>query len=128
MPVRPLRPCKKAGCRNLTREGYCSDHAYFAQQQKKERNQHYDRHKRDKQADAFYKSKEWDIARAQALLRDHGLCQDCLVEKRITRAGPVDHIIPLKIAWHLRTTLSNLRSLCDRHHAAKTAEDRRKYE
>lgn len=127
MPLKPLRPCRKSGCTNLTQEGYCQEHSYLAEQEKRERNQYYDRKKRDKKAEAFYKSGEWDRARQQALIRDHGLCQDCLAEKQITFVGLVDHIIPLKVAWHLRTTLSNLRSLCDRHHAAKTAEDRRKY-
>ncbi len=127
MPSKPLRPCRQPGCNHLTQAGYCQEHAHLADAEKRERNRRYDRHKRDKQADAFYHSVEWDRARPQALIRDNYLCQDCLNEKKITPASLVDHIIPLKVAWHLRTTLSNLRSLCDRHHAAKTADDRRRY-
>ncbi|HHY28443.1 MAG TPA: HNH endonuclease [Desulfitobacterium dehalogenans] len=127
MPLKPMRPCRKTGCRNLTRDGYCQEHQYIAEQKERERQKYYDRYQRDQQAAKFYKSKEWELVRDQALIRDHGLCQDCLDEKQITPAVPVDHIIPLKVAWHLRLTLSNLRSLCSRHHAIKTAEDKRKY-
>lgn len=124
---KPKRPCNVPGCPNLTRERYCKDHQVREKQDRAERHRHYDRYQRDKEADKFYKSKEWELARQQALIRDHGLCQDCLLEQRITTAVPVDHIIPIKVRWDLRLVLSNLRSLCNRHHAIKTAEDKRKY-
>lgn len=123
MPIKPKRPCNKTGCRNLTDKGYCDEHAHLT----KQRHKYYDKYQRDQRAAAFYNSKAWELVREQALIRDHGLCQDCLDIKQITPAVPVDHIIPVKIAWHLRLTLSNLRSLCDRHHAIKTAEDKRRY-
>jgi len=127
MPTKPLKPCNKIGCRNLTQERYCAEHAYLAEQQRKDRHKRYDEKQRDKQAAAFYKSTAWERVRQQALIRDHGLCQDCLQEKRITPADVVDHIKPLRIFWHLRLVLDNLRSLCNRHHAIKTQDDKRKY-
>lgn len=128
MPTKPKRPCNRPGCRELTTDRYCEEHAYLAEQQRKDRHKYYDQHKRDQQAAKFYHSIEWDRVRQQALIRDHGLCQDCLLEQQITPAGPVDHTIPIRVRWDLRLVLSNLRSLCDRHHAIKTKEDKRKYE
>ena len=127
MPSKPKRPCGRPGCRNLTTERYCEEHAYLAEQQRKERHRLYDEQHRDKRTAAFYKSVAWERVRQQALIRDHGLCQDCLLEQRITPADVVDHIKPLRLFWHLRLTLSNLRSLCNRHHAIKTQEDKRRY-
>jgi len=60
-------------------------------------------------------------------MRDAGLCQHCLNAKTITLADMVEHIIPLKVAWHLRLVMANLQSLCNQCHAVKTAEDKRKY-
>ncbi|AOY76674.1 HNH endonuclease [Clostridium formicaceticum] len=119
MPQKPLRPCKKAGCRNLTREGYCKEHKQLELLDKQERNKYYDqqvRHKRDKKYTEFYHSKAWGIVRQQALIRDNGLCQHCLKENRITLADMVHHIKSIKAAWHLRLVLSNLISLCNSCH------------
>ena len=127
MPHKPRRPCQKAGCKNLAKEQYCPEHIHLARQETAESNRRYDQTQRDQQAAAFYHSVAWDRARQQALIRDYGLCQECLSEKQITLASLVDHILPLKVAWHLRITLDNLRSLCEHHHAAKTAEDNKKY-
>lgn len=127
MARKPLRPCNKYGCRNLTNDRYCQDHQKIAKEKQRIRHRFYDKYKRDKEAAAFYKSKSWDLMRVEALRRDHGLCQCCLKEKEITYAEMVDHIIPIKIDWSLRLTLSNLQSLCNACHAIKTAEDKRKY-
>lgn len=127
MAFKPKRPCSKMGCRNITADRYCDQHALLADQQRKERHRHYDRYQRDQQAAKFYNSIEWKRVRQQALIKDHGLCQDCLEEQRITTADVVDHIKPLRLFWHLRLTLSNLRSLCHMHHNRKTAEDKQKY-
>lgn len=127
MAIRPKRPCIKPGCRNLALSRYCDEHAHLADEQRKQRHKHYDEQQRDKTAASFYRRVEWQRAREQALIRDHGLCQDCLQEQRITPADVVDHIKPLRLFWHLRLALSNLRSLCNRHHAIKTQEDKRRY-
>ncbi|WP_090758577.1 HNH endonuclease [Bacillus sp. OK048] len=127
MPVKPLRPCNKAGCRNLTRDRYCNEHAHLIAQQNKDRYKYYDKYKRDKDAAAFYNSKPWELVREQALLRDLGLCLHCLESKEITLADMVDHIIPIKIEWDLRLSIGNLQSLCNACHAVKTSEDKIKY-
>lgn len=127
MAYKPKRPCSKAGCPNLTTERYCAEHAYIAAEQERNRYKHYDQYQRDAKTRKFYNSKEWKLLRQQALIRDKGLCLDCLEQKEITMATEVDHIIPIKVRWDLRLKLSNLRSRCDRHHRIKTAEDKRRY-
>ncbi|MGQ7276626.1 HNH endonuclease [Brevibacillus thermoruber] len=121
--------CNKSGCSVLVDVGqiYCDKHKRQAKLNKHARDKQYDLHKRDKKAAAFYKSKEWLAIREQALVRDNYLCQDCLEEKRFKKADVVDHIKPIKWFWELRLVLSNLRSLCHRHHNQKTAKDKKIY-
>lgn len=63
-------------------------------------------------AGGFYKSKEWRRVRKLALQRDHYLCQDCLKEKRFTKATEVHHIRALTEHPELALNLNNLRCLC----------------
>lgn len=123
MAKRPLRPCNKTGCNNLTENRYCKEHEYLWS----ENHRKYNRFMRDKKTDSFYKSKSWELTRQHVLIRDNGLCQHCLRNKEITLAEMVDHIIPIKVRWDLRLTLSNLQALCNACHNTKTAEDKRKY-
>ncbi|WP_054948968.1 HNH endonuclease [Numidum massiliense] len=123
MPSRPKKPCAAPGCPNLTDGQYCEQHAHKSA----ERDRYYDRHHRDKQARTFYRSPEWKLVRQRALNRDSGLCQHCLRRKRITMADMVDHIVPIRKAWHLRLDTRNLQSLCNSCHNKKTAEDKRRY-
>lgn len=109
MPTKPLRPCNKPGCRELTSDGYCDTH-------RRDSNRYYDQHIRDKKATEFYHSLEWQRARKAVLIRDHGLCQHCLKDNRVTTADMVHHIKPLKTHWILRVVLSNLISLCNACH------------
>jgi 5-methylcytosine-specific restriction enzyme A len=129
MPNRPLRPCNKIGCRNLTRETYCNEHKHLAEQRQRSRrnDKEYDKYKRNQQARAFYHSREWELLRQAALARDHYLCQHCLQHNRITRATIVDHIVPIAVDWNRRLDISNLQSLCQACHNRKTAEDKRRY-
>lgn len=62
----------------------------------------------------------WMRLRAQALERDHGLCQACLPDS-ITLATEVDHIIPLHRGG--KDELRNLQSLCRECHRAKSAAE-----
>ena len=113
MGRKPMRECLASGCHNLTREGYCAKHISI----KNERHKVYDRTARDKNAAAFYKSERWRKARELALAMHNGLCQDCLVQGRITDAEMVHHIKPLREYPELATVQSNLKPLCNRCHA-----------
>lgn len=85
MARKALRECNKAGCHELTRERYCSKHKAEYDRADSQRHKEYDRTKRDKTAAEFYKSKEWQRARAEALARSLYLCQDCLARGVIKR-------------------------------------------
>lgn len=118
VPQRPLRPCARPGCPNLTTGYYCPIHQQQAEERRKRQQQHYDRFVRDKQAAAFYRSPEWLALREAVLARDHGLCQRCLQEGRITPADTVHHIVELREDWSRRLDPANLVSLCTACHNA----------
>ncbi|MBU8800510.1 HNH endonuclease signature motif containing protein [Bacillus licheniformis] len=83
---------------------------------------YYDRHKRDLEARAFYKSTAWAKCRALVLKRDHHLCQDCLANKTITKAETVHHIKELREYPELALDASNLVSLCNPCHNKRHPE------
>ena len=116
MPQRPLRPCAHPGCPHLTAGYYCPTHQQAAEERKKREQAHYDRHQRDRRATAFYRSKEWLATRQAVLVRDHGLCQECLRQGRITKADTVHHIVELREDWSRRLDPANLISLCSACH------------
>jgi 5-methylcytosine-specific restriction protein A len=116
--MRPKRPCAYPGCPELVDYGYCEHHR---QQSVRE----YDRNRDDK-ITKFYKSEAWRRTRLQALTRDHGLCQHCLKEQRVTLAVTVHHVVEIRRDWSKRLTLSNLLSLClachNKTHGGKSDE------
>ena len=63
----------------------------------------------------------WIKTRARILQRDGYLCQPCLTAGRPTPATEVDHITPK--AKGGTDEDSNLQSICDDCHKAKTAAD-----
>lgn len=76
----------------------------------------------EKKADPFYLSNPWRLVREDALRRDLYICQECL---RLFQAGRtvkvrsatmVHHIKPREEYPELELVLSNLESLCDKHH------------
>lgn len=128
--MKPLRPCNYINCNNLTRTSYCEGHSYIVEERKKEREKErykkYNKYKRDKETQKFYDGREWRGIRQQ-FIRTNTLCKRCLDSKRITHADVVDHIIPIKVDWNKRLDINNLQSLCNKCHAIKTQEDKRKY-
>lgn len=119
MPLRSLRPCKQTGCTQLTRDvkGYCPDHIHLAQDQVRGAHSEYSRNRTDAKEQSFYHSPPWIKVRGMAWHRDHGLCQHCLRDGRVTFADVVHHLVPIKVNWLLRLVLGNLVSLCDGCHA-----------
>lgn len=117
---KPLKPCNKFGCRNLSKTRYCEEH------QTEHSNQHryYDKQVRDKQSNSFYHSAAWKKARSIVKVRDNGLCVECMNDKRITIGVLVDHIIPIKEVWDKRLELDNLQLLCQSCHNKKTGKER----
>ena len=68
--------------------------------------------------------KNWHKLRKVVLERDKGLCQLCLKNGEFEPATCVDHIIPLHVK--VDNSISNLQSLCNPCHAAKTAAEKPK--
>lgn len=119
--------CNK--CNTLINQGekYCEKHKGHETTDKRERNRHYDKYRRNKEAAVFYNSKEWKAVRKLALRRDKGLCIECLKNGRIKPYDVVDHIKPLEHFPALGLVLANLQCLCHQCHRIKTAEDVKRY-
>ncbi|NEU29946.1 HNH endonuclease [bacterium LRH843] len=122
MNKKPLKPCKKFGCGNLTRNRYCNEH----QDEQTKQNRYYDRYSREERTVRFYASAAWKRLRELIKIRNNGLCQLCLKDKRIVIGTIVDHIIPIKVNWSLRLDEDNLQLLCQACHNKKTAEESRR--
>lgn len=95
MSQRPLRPCSRPGCRNLSRTGRCPDHP-----------RHQERRKDPEQA-AYYNSAEWQKLRAQ-VRAEEPLCRMCKAEGRVSATEIIDH----EDGDWTHDARSNLRGLC----------------
>lgn len=79
----------------------------------------------------FYRSKEWEAVRQQALKRDNYECQHCKHEGGVTVDSiktpgerkeivlNVDHKYPIEFYPSLALVLDNLETLCVNHHNIK---------
>jgi 5-methylcytosine-specific restriction enzyme A len=116
---KPLKPCSKPNCPNLTYETYCDQH----RNARAENNRYYDKYNRSDRSKKFYHSSAWKKVRELIKIRDNGLCQHCLSDKRITVGTIIDHIVPITDDWNKRLEEDNLQLLCQSCHNKKTAED-----
>jgi HNH endonuclease. len=110
MTIKPLKPCKHAGCRAYAeKEGYCLKHY-------KERFSYYFQDKRISPSKLGY-NRRWDHARKE-FLKLHPLCVICGCP-----ATEVDHIIPHRGNKQLFWNVNNWQSLCHTCHSKKTARE-----
>lgn len=120
MNRRPLRPCKRVGCSNLTREGYCEEHQHVVREKESQRQRYYDkeiRHKRDKKYSDFYNSREWEKFREDVLILYNGIdIYAYYIEKEIVLANTVHHIEELKDNWDKRLDVENMFPMSDGSH------------
>lgn len=58
-------------------------------------------------------------------LRQHPYCVVCKREGKLVPTTEIDHIIPLRVRPDLAFSMENLQGLCGRHHALKSARERR---
>ena len=114
MPYKPLKPCAYPGCPNLTNERYCPQHKKLTDAQ-------YDARLRDREARAFYTSKEWKHLR-QNFLIENPFCEECRKNGRLTKATVVDHIIPIKQGGPALDE-NNLQALCASCHGSKSIKE-----
>ncbi|SHF13724.1 hypothetical protein SAMN02745784_02932 [Tissierella praeacuta DSM 18095] len=117
MNKKPLRPCKKIGCPNLTREGYCEDHIQVAEEHKSIRNKYYDKYVREKKYTDFYNSDEWERVRETILITYHGIdIYAYYINKEIELANTVHHIVEVRYDWDKRLELINLFPTTEKNH------------
>lgn len=78
----------------------------------------------------FYHREAWKRVRALALMRDQGMCVECMRRMeagygiRPKRANMVHHKVPVKERPDLALDLDNLESLCWEHHEQRHPERR----
>ena len=118
MAQRPLRPCRRPGCRRLTADGWCDEHWPEPRPGKP--------HQRGESAawHRFYDLPAWQTLRGAQLIREPW-CAECTRLGIRERATVVDHIRPHRGQLELFLDAGNLQSLCKLHHDQKTMRERR---
>ena len=110
------RICLTPGCGKITTQAYCDTHS--------DQLSGYKNKKADPKYDKFYHSPQW-IKLRNAYRRANPLCKKCKDEGKVTLMKVVDHIETVKENWIRRLDWMNLQSLCERHHNAKSARERK---
>lgn len=83
---------------------------------------HHKEMKYEKEVKPFYRTAAWRKVRKMALMRDGGMCCECMRRMLdgsgtlVRRATMVHHIIPIEQRPDLALDLDNLESLCDSCH------------
>jgi len=113
MPQAAPHPCNKARCNNLAINRFCDDH--------KELNCGWARHHNGKSRHERGYGTAWDKLRLKILKRDINLCQPCKRQGKLTPANAVDHIVQKASGGTDNPT--NLQSICNACHKAKTASE-----
>jgi 5-methylcytosine-specific restriction protein A len=122
--------CQWPGCRNPAPYGerFCSAHkkrgeARVAQYKaEREKAREARRCKRTGSSAKRGYGYRWQRLRA-AFLREHPLCEACLLQGRATPATDVDHIKPHRGDQDLMWDVDNLQALCHACHSKKTARE-----
>lgn len=121
MAKKALRPCRKPGCPELTRDGWCPKHKPEPRQQRRRASAAYH---------GWYSKPIWTKRLRPDQLAREPFCRVCAAQGIRTRATTVDHVVPFRGDWDLFVSSANHQSLCKYHHDQKTAreqaEERRK--
>ncbi|WP_079908259.1 HNH endonuclease signature motif containing protein [Paenibacillus sp. 32352] len=113
MPNKPLKPCNRPRCPNLTTERFCLQHKSQAYR--------VDNANRGTAAQRGYDA-QWRKARLR-FLQQNPLCVECKKSGIFTAATVVDHIEPHKGDYLLFWDRKNWQPLCKMHHDRKTVEE-----
>ena len=110
MAQKPLRPCRKPGCHNLTADGWCPEHKPPKARKRQSAEWHW-----------MYLTKLWtEDLRPTQLLREP-FCRECARHGRRVLATRVDHVVDHEGDWGRFRDRNNLQSLCEGCHNRKTA-------
>lgn len=115
MPNAAAHPCAAAGCAALTRTRWCELHG----DERRAAGGRGTARERGYGAAWDRLSRRWRAA--------HPLCCTCAERGVTTAAELVDHIVPTDVDSTRIMDETNLQSLCRSCHAAKTAEDERRF-
>lgn len=112
MPDRAARPCKRPGCRGITRDasGFCAGCSSYAAARWEETQAQRNAAPRASAHDRGYDG-TWQKMRAR-VLAEHPYCERCLRLGIVTAANTVHHIIPIETDPTLRLQADNLEALC----------------
>lgn len=106
--------CSYVGCTSAVPFGqqFCRRHAEANKRYQAVRQANYDktvRLVRDADLHAFYLSPEWDVTKQVVRDKFKGLCAwSYLIDGVIVAGDEAHHIMPIRTAWELRLSLSNL--------------------
>ena len=114
MPTKPMRPCRKPGCFELTDSGYCEAHMPKRNGPRSEAAKGW--HK-------LYSLPVWTEDLRPTQLLQQPFCEECAKQGKRVRATDVDHRVDHKGDMRIFTDRGNLRSLCHSCHSRKTAKD-----
>lgn len=142
MPWAPLKRCAEHPCQNRVRSGLCPEHT-------KAKHKRIDARRGSSHARGY--NRAWEALRVQAFVRDGWRCQQCGWEPELVTAYreigeglpstrtmldiltarynagqrhlDADHIIPFGTRPELRLDLSNIQTLCDLCHKAKSRNE-----
>ncbi|MEG0429008.1 MAG: HNH endonuclease signature motif containing protein [Hydrogenoanaerobacterium sp.] len=109
MPMKPLKPCRHAGCTELTSSTFCTRHMPPL---------------KDVRESASKRGYGYKWAKSRACyLAEHPWCAECAKHNRQTPATEVDHKQPhcgdMKLFWDI----TNWQPICHSCHSAKTAKE-----
>lgn len=110
MAMKPLRPCRHPGCRQLTRETYCPQHKPRKAQRRESAEWHW-----------MYATKDWTEVLRPGQLLSEPFCRECARRGLRVKATRVDHVKPHRGDWAVFSDPENLQSLCESCHNRKTA-------
>ena len=106
MPCKPKKPCAYYGCRELTENRYCDEHAKLTAR-------HYNKYQRDPKSKKRYDA-DWQKISC-AYLSANPLCELCKTDGRLTAATLVHH--RRKLSDGGTNDVENLQALCQSCHS-----------
>ena len=113
MSIKPMRPCRHPGCRELVSNGYCEQHKPKPAARAESAAWH-----------DLYLLPVWKDKLRPAQLAREPFCRECWRSRRArVRATEVDHVVPHRGDLQLFLDPENLQSLCHRCHSAKTMRE-----
>ena len=119
--MKPQKRCNQPGCKCLIDYDikYCDKH-----KRETSKTTYQDRKVKDEKYLQFYNSKQWR-KKSELYKLKNPICEKCNSKGIVRKADITDHVQELKDRWDLRLDESNLQSLCNSCHNAKTWREKK---